>query len=105
MRVALTGLSGRRRPTNLQRKSRLAAISWSYKQPKTHLEVGTKKPGRSGTPSSSTSNTIENRSRTDCEVARSREMVFSKVTLQQHPPCFDSAAPMLNCPGNKQGLV
>src|ERR1700688_4004754 len=47
MRVALTGLSGRRRPTNSPRKSRLAAISLGHKQPKTHLEVGTKKPGRS----------------------------------------------------------
>src|ERR1700690_2201908 len=47
MRVALTGLSGRRRPTNLPRKSRLAAISLRYEQPKTHPRLGIKKPVRS----------------------------------------------------------
>ena len=44
MRVALTGLSGRRRPTNSPRKSRLAELSLGYEQPKTRPRVGTKKP-------------------------------------------------------------
>src|SRR5277367_5396143 len=47
MRVVLTDLSGRRRPTNSPRKSRLAAISLGDKQPKTHPRLGMKKPVRS----------------------------------------------------------
>ena len=47
MRVVLTGLLGRRRRTNSPMKSRLAATSLGHKQPKTHLEVGTKNPVRS----------------------------------------------------------
>ena len=62
MRVALTVLSGRRRPTNSPRKSWLAAISLSYKQPKTHFEVGTKKPGRSTIVDSLTCRGTKNRS-------------------------------------------
>jgi len=48
MRVALTGLSGRRRPTNSPMRSRLAAISLDYKPPETRSRSGTKKPVRSG---------------------------------------------------------
>ena len=47
MRVALTGLSGRRHPKNLPMRSRLAAISLRHKQPKTRPRDGTEKPVRS----------------------------------------------------------
>src|SRR6185437_3307545 len=47
MRVALTGLSGRRHPKNSPRESRLAAISLRHKQPKTRPRDGTEKPVRS----------------------------------------------------------
>jgi hypothetical protein len=47
MRAVLTELSERRHRTNLPKKSRLAAISLGYKQPKTRLSAGTKKPVRS----------------------------------------------------------
>ena len=47
MRAVLTGLSGRGRRTNSPMESRLAAIPLGYKQPKTRLRVGTKKPVRS----------------------------------------------------------
>jgi transposase InsO family protein len=45
MRAVLTGLSGRGHRWNSPMTSRLAATSWGSKQPKTHLKVGTKKPG------------------------------------------------------------
>ena len=38
---------GERTPNEFAHEIALAAISWSYKQPKTCLEVGTKKPVRS----------------------------------------------------------
>ncbi len=47
MRVVLTALSGRRRPTNSPRKWRLAPISLGDKQPKTHPRLGMKKPVQS----------------------------------------------------------
>jgi hypothetical protein len=46
-RVVLTGHSGRGPRTNSPMRSRLAAISLGYKQPKTRPRVGTKKPVRS----------------------------------------------------------
>ena len=47
MRAVLTGHLGRGPRTNSPMRSRLAAISLGYKQPKTRLRFGTKKPVRS----------------------------------------------------------
>jgi hypothetical protein len=46
-RHVLTGRSGSGHRTNLPMRSRLAAISLDHKQPKTHLDSGTKTSGRS----------------------------------------------------------
>jgi hypothetical protein len=46
MRAVLTRLSESRCRTNSPVRLWLAVISWRYKQPKTHLNVGTKKPAR-----------------------------------------------------------